>query len=334
VASKAAQSSQAFKLSEVAEIAANNPGGEGRFFELDILRGLASYLVVIFHYKHFLYSDALGFDYAHLPFLGILEPVYVYGQFFVELFFSISGYVFFWLYAKALAERKMGMKSFFIARFSRLYPLFFATFIAVALIQWVFHAIYGYSYIYQHNTAGNFALNLFMVHQWIPHAEMTFNGPSWSISVEVFLYAVFFGLSYVKLNTPIMVVAMIVLGLIFKYLEADQASDFARGVPSFFFGGLAFYAVQGLRGLKNPKWLKIVDTTLKWALPLLWLLRPYPAAMVDADHRRRPAGPDLALCAAFAWLGYNRRLRLWLDSADDIGAWAASGSLADASAQP
>ncbi len=272
MASKAAQASQAYKVSEVAEVAANNPGGEGRFFELDILRGLASYLVVIFHYKHFLYSDTLGFDYAHLPFLGLLEPVYVYGQFFVELFFSISGYVFFWLYAKALAERKMGVKSFFIARFSRLYPLFFATFIAVALIQWVFHAIYGYSYIYQHNTAGNFALNLFMVHQWIPHAEMTFNGPSWSISVEVFLYAVFFGLSYVKLNTPIMVVAMIVLGLLFKYLEADQASDFARGVPSFFFGGLAFYAVQGLRGLKNPKWLKIVDTTLKWILPLLWLL--------------------------------------------------------------
>ncbi|MGZ3305782.1 MAG: acyltransferase family protein, partial [Asticcacaulis sp.] len=134
--------------------------GEERFFELDILRGFASYLVVVFHYKHFLYSDtfaagAPGFDYAHQPFATLLQPVYVYGQLFVELFFSISGYVFFWLYAKALAERRLGVKSFFIARFSRLYPLFFATFIAVALIQWAFHSLYGYDYIYQHNTAGN-----------------------------------------------------------------------------------------------------------------------------------------------------------------------------------
>ena len=168
--------SKAASASEVTRIAESNPGGEGRFFELDILRGFASYLVVIFHYKHFLYSDALGFDYAHLPFLSVLEPVYVYGQFFVELFFSISGYVFFWLYAKALAERKMGVRSFFIARFSRLYPLFFATFIAVAIIQWAFHALYGYDYIYQHNTPGNFALNLFMVSlQWDPYPFILLN---------------------------------------------------------------------------------------------------------------------------------------------------------------
>ncbi len=271
MATEAARVSEA-RVSEISQVADYNPGGEGRFFELDILRGFASYLVVIYHYKHFLFSDLTGFDYARLPFLTLLEPVYVYGQFFVELFFSISGYVFFWLYANALAERKMGVKSFFIARFSRLYPLFFATFIAVALAQWAFHALYGYSYIYHHNTVSNFALNLFMVHQWIPHAEQTFNGPSWSISVEVFLYAVFFVLSYVKLNKPTMVAVVIVLGLVFRHLEADQAYDFARGVPSFFFGGLAYYVVQDVRGLKDKKWLKIVDTTLKWTLPFLWLL--------------------------------------------------------------
>ncbi|MBW8734971.1 MAG: hypothetical protein JF571_11840, partial [Asticcacaulis sp.] len=31
---------------------------EARFYELDILRGLAAFLVVIFHYKHFLTQDA------------------------------------------------------------------------------------------------------------------------------------------------------------------------------------------------------------------------------------------------------------------------------------
>lgn len=303
MASNAAKVSRA-SATEVAQVAERNPGSEGRFFELDILRGLASYLVVIYHYKHFLYSDTLGFDYAHLPFLGLLEPIYVYGQFFVELFFSISGYVFFWLYANALAERKMGARSFFIARFSRLYPLFFATFIAVAVFQWLFHSLYGYSYIYQHNTAGNFALNLFMVHQWIPHAEQTFNGPSWSISVEVFLYAIFFGLSYFRLNKPAMAAVMVVLGILFKYIEVDQAYDFARGVPSFFFGGLVYYLVQEIRGFKDPKWLKRIDTALKWILPVLWLLtylRTQPQIWMPLTGAGQPGATLPYVQASHVW---------------------------------
>ncbi len=260
---------------EAAPVAAANPRTEeARFFELDILRGVAAYMVVIFHYKHFLFNDINGgsFDYDHLPFHTILEPVYVYGQFFVELFFSISGYVFFWLYAEALSERRLGLRSFFIARFARLYPLYFLTFIAVALFQWIFHTLYGSTYIYHHNSPGNFALNLFMVHQWIPHAEQTFNGPSWSISVEVFLYALFFAISYARLNTPLMLAAVVAAGLVFKYAEADAAADFSRGVPSFFFGGLAFYVVQFLKRPDYATWMKRLDVALKWGLPVLWLI--------------------------------------------------------------
>ncbi|MBW8881725.1 MAG: acyltransferase, partial [Asticcacaulis sp.] len=117
---------------------------EARFFELDILRGVAAFMVVLFHYKHFLLDDTGNFDYNHMPFYTLLAPIYVYGQNFVELFFSISGYVFFWLYAEAVSERRVGLRSFFIARFSRLYPLFFLTFILVAVAQWGFTRLYGH----------------------------------------------------------------------------------------------------------------------------------------------------------------------------------------------
>jgi peptidoglycan/LPS O-acetylase OafA/YrhL len=269
---------------------------EARFFELDILRGVAAYLVVIYHYKHFLF-DAGNFDYDRLPLHTLLGPVYVYGQFFVELFFSISGYVFFWLYAEALSERRMGLRSFFIARFARLYPLYFVTFMVVALSQWAFHALYGDTYIYHHNTPGNFALNLFMVHEWIPHAEQTFNGPSWSISVEVFLYALFFAISYARLNTPLMLAAVAAAGLVFRYAQYDPAGDFSRGVPSFFFGGLAFYAVQFLRKDGREVWMQRVDTALKWGLPVLWLLTYVRAQPVlwqpieQALHLKPPVAP-------------------------------------------
>ncbi|ESQ74103.1 acyltransferase [Asticcacaulis sp. AC402] len=244
---------------------------EARFFELDILRGVAAAMVVLFHYKHFLIDDGGNFDYAHMPLHGLLAPVYIFGQYFVELFFSISGYVFFWLYAEAVSERRVGLRNFFIARFSRLYPLFFLTFIAVALFQWAFVTLYGQAYIYQDNSPGQFVLNLFMVQQWLPGAQMSFNGPSWSISVEVFLYAVFFALCALRLNTPVMIAAVVVLGLLFKYLQPQPPPDFTRGIPNFFLGGLIFYAVQYLRDYARTVWLERVEKVLIWLVPVLWL---------------------------------------------------------------
>lgn len=248
-------------------------GAEPRFYELDILRGVAALMVVVFHYKHFLLiSDGSGFDVAHLPFATLLAPLYVYGQFFVELFFSISGYVFFWLYATAIADRHTTARTFFIARFARLYPLYFATLIFVAAGQGLLLLLYGHTFIYHSNTPGYFVLNLFMVHEWLPYAAMSFNGPSWSISVEVFLYLLFFLLCLMRLNRPLILVAVIGLGILFKLVFAAEASDFGRGVPSFFLGGLVFHAVKTLRGARWGVWRRRIEMALAWLLPPLWLL--------------------------------------------------------------
>ena len=64
---------------------------EARFFELDILRGLAAILVVVFHYKHFLLSDTEVFDYDHLPLGGQQTPVYFYCQYLLELLIAKNG---------------------------------------------------------------------------------------------------------------------------------------------------------------------------------------------------------------------------------------------------
>ena len=248
-------------------------GAEPRFYELDILRGVAALMVVVFHYKHFLLiSDGSGFDVAHLPLATLLAPLYVYGQFFVELFFSISGYVFFWLYANAITDRHTTARTFFIARFARLYPLYFATLIFVAVGQGLFLLLYGHTFIYHSNTPGYFVLNLFMVHEWLPYAAMSFNGPSWSISVEVFLYLLFFLLCLMRLNRPLILVAVIGLGILFKLVFAAEASDFGRGVPSFFLGGLVFHVVKTLRSAPWGVWRRRVEMALAWLLPPLWLL--------------------------------------------------------------
>ncbi len=270
---------------------------EARFYELDILRGLAAFLVVVFHYKHFLTEDAINFDYDHLPFHAVLTPIYVYGLMFVEMFFSISGYVFFWLYSKAVSERRLGAQSFFIARFARLYPLYFVTFIAVAVMQVVFYALYGQTYIYQNNTPVQFVLNLFMVHQWWPfHATQTFNGPSWSLSVEVFLYIAFFILASTRLNRPLILIVVSVAAIVFNLFQSvDTLWGLSRGVASFFLGGLVFYAVDALRRPGREIWRRRVSAVLVWLLPCLWGLSYIRSQPLIWDHFA-PRLPD-----SFVW---------------------------------
>ncbi|CAL4868692.1 hypothetical protein MMA231_02981 [Asticcacaulis sp. MM231] len=243
---------------------------EARFYELDILRGLAAIVVVFFHYKHFLLiSDAAGFDYAHMPFSAVLMPFYLYGQFFVELFFAISGYVFFWLYARAIEEGRTGPWGFFVARFARLYPLYIVTLFAVVGLQLAYRSLYGEDFIYNEDTPLNFVLNLLMIQQWLPFAVQSFNGPAWSISVEVFLYALFFALCAWRLNRIWVLAALFGAGVVIRILS-DPTVDFVRGVPSFFEGGLVFYAVQALRKPANALWRKRLVLALSVLLPVLW----------------------------------------------------------------
>jgi len=277
---------------------------EARFYELDILRGLAAFLVVVFHYKHFLTEDAINFDYDHLPFHTVLMPIYVYGLMFVEMFFSISGYVFFWLYSEAVSERRLGAQRFFIARFARLYPLFFVTFIAVALMQLAFFGLYGQTYIYQHNTPAQFVLNLFMVHQWLPHPEQTFNGPSWSLSVEVFLYILFFTLASKRLNHPVILAGLAAVAVGFNMTHSiENVSGIARGVASFFLGGLAFHAVTALRQPGREIWHKRVSLGLLWLLPCLWLLS-YVRSQTDLWNHVASGLPDSFIWYAFSSSGF------------------------------
>src|SRR5277367_5990060 len=97
-----------------------------RFWLLDNLRGLASLSVVVFHYKHFYFSApgvlASDFDQSSQPFYNLLKIFYETGYNAVQLFFVLSGFVFFFVYYKPPYEQKLPGFHYFVARFSRLYP--------------------------------------------------------------------------------------------------------------------------------------------------------------------------------------------------------------------
>ncbi len=163
-----------------------------RYRYIDILRGLASAAVLVWHYQHF-YYPAAGIHMnpaarATQPFYDFLWPFYLHGGKAVELFWVLSGFVF----AATYLTRNTTPMVYFANRFARLYPLHLATLLLVAALQaWSWHAT-GHYQIYRFNDGYHFALNLFFVQWWGLQSGYSFNAPTWSVSVEIAIYAVFF----------------------------------------------------------------------------------------------------------------------------------------------
>src|ERR1700710_1370920 len=118
---------------------------------LELLRFIAAFAVLIWHYKHFAYvaDKPVGLTEHHRPLHSLLQPFYDHGDFGVWLFWCISGFIFFWKYRDSVADRSVSGWKFFALRFSRLYPLHIATLLLVALVQPLYFSLTGYFFVYQ-----------------------------------------------------------------------------------------------------------------------------------------------------------------------------------------
>lgn len=160
-----------------------------RLSALDSLRGLAAIGVAFFwHYQHF------GFVAGDpgQPFFKIFSWFYLHGTSLVDLFFVISGFIFMHVYAIKLSEHKIDFKHFMLLRLTRLYPLHMLTLFLATLFIIIRFSLNLPSYIYQSNDVWHFVLNLVMLQTGIYNTPYSFNGPAWSISVEIIAYVLFF----------------------------------------------------------------------------------------------------------------------------------------------
>jgi len=226
---------------------------------LDILRGLASLSIVLWHYQHFFWVSAEGstqLQRATLPLYAILWPFYDKGYVAVDVFFGISGLVFYYLYSEALYDRAVSWRQFWLFRFSRLYPLHFITLLYVAALQAGVKAELGNYFVYSVNTPEQFVLNLFFVQHWMPDRKLSFNGPAWSVSVEILLYAVFFLVATAR-PTVGGAAVMTALGAV---LWNSPIHDIGRGVECFFAGGLAYFLFRriGFRPLSFGRPFRLI----------------------------------------------------------------------------
>lgn len=85
------------------------PNRENRLYTLDVLRGVAALCVVFWHWQHFFYDGGapVNFDPAQQPFFKPFTLLYHHGGLAVQLFFTLSGFVFYWLFANEVASRSL-----------------------------------------------------------------------------------------------------------------------------------------------------------------------------------------------------------------------------------
>jgi peptidoglycan/LPS O-acetylase OafA/YrhL len=207
-----------------------------RVLELDALRGLAAFAVLLFHYTtHYTYRYSPSYPTAfHFP-LGM------YG---VELFFIISGFVIFMTLEKT--EKPM---DFVVSRFSRLFPGYWVSivlnFITVKIFLLKVPA-------WCNPTARDALVNLTMLQEWFGAKQVA--GVYWTLTLELSFYCLIFGvfilrkLKYIEALGALWLFLMV---LNYQYLwrvhlHAPQILVVSKLLlfGHLFFAGILFYKLK------------------------------------------------------------------------------------------
>lgn len=226
-----------------------------RLLQLDSIRGIAACAVAfIWHYQHFAPQNGS-------PFSQKLKILYSYGWLGVEVFFILSGFVFCYVYNEKIQNNEISFSKFMKLRFCRLYPLFFITLIVVALGQAYLTSLLGSSFVYVNNDVYHFILNmLFLQSGWFEKG-FSFNGPSWSISVEFVCYIIFYLLTSKIKNKNIRLAIAVCITLLGVFLIKAQLNyplfndKMGRGFLCFFVG-MILYEINRL--ISNSKYKNAV----------------------------------------------------------------------------
>jgi peptidoglycan/LPS O-acetylase OafA/YrhL len=204
------------------------------------MRGLAAFTVAfIYHYT--------SFNPAVYPFAKILYWPYNLGWTLIDLFYVLSGFIFFQKYRQPVSERAISLKKYCVLRFSRLYPLHWLLLIVTAIFV-LFRNFNGLSHFPVNDDAKNnvflFFLNIPLIqYGWIYSAHKSFNGTAWTLSIEIMMYLIFFALarcSHSDKRTVFGCAALVVIGVLLGALK-QLGFDFpilgvCQGMIGFFAG--------------------------------------------------------------------------------------------------
>ncbi len=277
-----------------------------KYAYIDALRGLAILLVVLVH---------TGQKIPGLP--QIVKFVCNIGQFGVQLFFVVSAVTL----AMSWAERKndtKATKAFFIRRFFRIAPMYYAGILLYTLIS-VYESL-KMSGNLDPSLLGRVFANVFFIHGFVPAANNNVVPGGWSIGCEVAFYALFPALA-----TRLTTLRAVILAIVFWLLILSSSLYLVKGLdyviennsfayfnlatqmPVFLLGLVAYHLLTSTTQPKNLIGHKILFvastgllcTAFRGGLPLGFLFCPSIAGMAFSSltilMSRRTVFPSLLL---------------------------------------
>ena len=212
---------------------------------LELLRFLGAMAVVIFHYNKI---TGTTHDVVLFPFYDNLKWFYIHGGSFVEAFFLISGFTFFYIYGDQIQLGKIGFKKFFCKRIVRLYPLYWYATILTLGTALVTYLIFG---CVMSGIGGSLRIlsiipSVLGVNMVLWPTAYPFLGPAWTLGIEMLCYVIFYTeMKYVKsiVLQIICEIALIATAAIIICCNINIPifnTNVARGVYCFFGGGILF----------------------------------------------------------------------------------------------
>lgn len=235
-----------------------------RFLALDGWRGIAAILVALYH---------LDF-YNHLHDLPFLRNSYL----FVDFFFVLSGFVISHAYQNKLNSFQQA-KEFIIFRIARLWPLhifILFLFIILELVKLLILQNTGEWNAYTGPFTNEYSLhsiasNIFLLQSINLYDGLTWNYPSWSISVELYTYLVFMLFTLIThhykslikpLNTLLISASILILFLSVDDLDdATYNNGIFRCILGFFLGGLCYKLFMS-HSEKAPPYPSLLETIM------------------------------------------------------------------------
>jgi peptidoglycan/LPS O-acetylase OafA/YrhL len=226
---------------------------DNKLLGLEVVRFISALSVLIWHYQHFSYiaERPIGFIKERQPLYSALSIFYDYGFYGVEVFWCISGFVLFLKYRDSIASGNIDFYRFFILRFSRLYPLHIFTLLLVTYLQAIYFAKNDCYFVYLNNDIGHFICQIFLASNWGFEKGQSFNGPIWSVSIEVLVYGLFFLTLKAAGKSLYVTLAVLLLCLAAKYFKFT--SSLFDCAAFFYIGGLTAIAFKSMQATKYKK---------------------------------------------------------------------------------
>jgi peptidoglycan/LPS O-acetylase OafA/YrhL len=247
-----------------------------RFEQITFTRFIAAISVVVFHVGLSIYP----FSSSNLNF------IFGRANIAVSYFFILSGFIMIIAYNKS---SKIKILDFYKNRIARIYPVFI---ISVLLMALFFFFIEHFRELLAYNDS---FLCLSGIQAWIPQKALVCNFPSWSLSVELFFYALFpllYNKVYQKVPLKIVAAFIIVFWVISQvfFYKFTKTAFFAENLPATYNFALYFplmhlnqFLMGNLGGLFFVRYLYAkqgkYDLHILFCLVLFYLSFKYPTSL-------------------------------------------------------